>query len=139
MNCLLEFCKITFTIYFIFTFLAGIMFKPLFTTFYPCFLLSFSKKITFFMLSTWYCTWCLMHLFLLITLFSHPLQLCAHLNSLPHSIHGTLWFMNFSLLKIILNIFHVNSLFGFCKMTFTIHLIFTFLAGIIFRPLFTAF
>ena len=32
-----------------------------------------------------------------------------------------------------------SCLFGFCKMTFTIHLIFTFLAGIIFRPLFTTF
>ena len=32
-----------------------------------------------------------------------------------------------------------NCLFGFCKMTFTLPLIFTSLAGIIFRPLFTAF
>ena len=73
---------------------------------------------------------------LLITLFSHPLQLRAHLNGLPHSMHGTLFFMNFSLLKIILNIFHMNCLLESRKMTFTIHFIFTFLT---FRPLFTTF
>ena len=89
MNCLLEFRKMTFTIHFIFTFLAGIIFRPLFTTFYPCFLLSFSKKITFFMLSTWYCIRCFLSFFHLITLFSHPLQLCLHhfLNRLRHSPH----------------------------------------------------
>ena len=33
----------------------------------------------------------------------------------------------------------ILCLFGFCKITCTLHLIFTSLAGIIFRPLFTAF
>ena len=39
--------------------------------------LSFSKKITFFMLSIWYCNWCLMIFFQEI-FFSHPLQLPVH-------------------------------------------------------------
>ena len=68
------------------------------------------KKITFFMLGTWYCIRCLMNFFLLITLFSHPLQFRAHLNCLPH-------FMNLSMLNIILNIFQMHCLLVFCKMT----------------------
>ena len=37
------------------------------------------------------------------------------------------------------NILHINYLLGFRKMTFTIHLIFTSLAGMKLRPLFTTF
>ena len=47
--------------------------------------------------------------------------------------------MNFLKLKLFCNILHMNCLLGFRKMTFTIHLIVTSLAGIIFRPLFTTF
>ena len=35
-------------------------------------------KSLFFMLSTWYCTWCSMIFFLLITLFPHPLQIFSN-------------------------------------------------------------
>ena len=62
------------------------------------------------MLSTWYCIRYLMNFFLLITLFSHPQQFCAHLNCLPH-------FMNLSMLNFILNIFHMHCLLVLRKMT----------------------
>ena len=45
---------------------------------------------------------------------------------------GKLWhlmFLTFFKLKIVFNILHINCLLGFCKMTFTIYLIFTSLAG----------
>ena len=48
-------------------------------------------------------------------------------------------FMTSSKLKIVFNILNIHCLLGFYKMTFTIHLIFTAPAGIIFRPLFTTF
>ena len=128
MNCLLEFSKMTFTIRFIFTFLTGIILRPLFTTFCSCFLISFSKKLTFFMLGTWYCIRCLMNFFLLITLFSHPLQFRAHLNCLPH-------FMNLSMLNIILDISQMHCLFVFRKMFFLIHFDCSPLADIIFYSL----
>ena len=47
--------------------------------------------------------------------------------------------MNFLKLKLGYNILNMNYLLGFHKMTFKIHLIFTSLAGIIFRPLFSTF
>ena len=47
--------------------------------------------------------------------------------------------MNFSKLKIVFINLHINCLLGFRKITFTIHLIFTSLAGITFRPRFTTF
>ena len=65
-------------------------------------------KITFFMLGTWYCIRCLMNFFLIITLFSHPLQFHAHLNCLTH-------FMNLSMLNIIFDIFQMHCLLVFCK------------------------
>ena len=74
------------------------------------FCVSFLMKSLFFTLSTWYCIRCLMNFFLFITLFSHALQFCAHLNCLPH-------FMNLSMLNIILNIFQMHCLLVFCKMT----------------------
>ena len=40
---------------------------------------------------------------------------------------------------IVFNILHMNCFLGFRNMTFTIHLVFTSPAGIIFRPLFTTF
>ena len=66
MNCLLGFRKMTFTIHLLFASLAGMIFRPWFTTFCSCnmfCLLSFSKKNTFFMLIIWYCNWCLMIFF----------------------------------------------------------------------------
>ena len=75
MYCLMEFCKMSFPIHFDFSLLAGIIIRPLFTTFCSCFLLSFSKKITFFMLGTWYCIRCFLSFFLGKNVFSHPLQL----------------------------------------------------------------
>ena len=85
----------TFTIHLIFTSLAGIIFRPFFTTFCSCYMfcfLSFSKRSLYFELSTWYCTWCFMNFFVGKNVFSHPLQLCVHHfseadNGLPHSIH----------------------------------------------------
>ena len=108
MYCLLVLRKMPFTIHFIFTPLTGKIFWPLFTTFCSCFDMIVLKNHSFFVLSTWYRTWCLMNFFLLITLFSHALQFRAHLNCLPH-------FMNLSMLNIILNIFHMNSLFKFVR------------------------
>ena len=61
----------TFTIHFIFTFLAGIIFRPLFIKFYPWFLFSFLKKITFFRVK---------HMVLHSMFFEF-------LNALPHSMH----------------------------------------------------
>ena len=55
-TCVLVFRKMSFLIHFIFTFLKGIIFRPLFTTFYPCFMI----------------------IFLIITCFSHKLQLRGH-------------------------------------------------------------
>ena len=88
MYCLKEFRKMSFTIHFDFSLLAGIIIRPLFTTFYSCFVIIFLEKIPFFMLGRWYCTLCFLRFFLLITLFWHPLQLCLH----PFS----QWFMTFS-------------------------------------------
>ena len=92
MYCLLVFPKMPFTIHFIFTPLTGKIFWPLFTTFCSCFDMIVLKNHSFFVLSTWYCTWCLMNFFLLIKLFSHALQFHAHLNCFPH-------FMNLSMLN----------------------------------------
>ena len=47
MYCLMEFCKMSFPIHFDFSLLAGIIIRPLFTTFCSCFL-SFSRKNHFF-------------------------------------------------------------------------------------------
>ena len=56
-NCLWVFTKMTFTNHLIFTCLAGVIFRPLFTTFcsflHVLFII-FLGKITF----SWYCTWC---------------------------------------------------------------------------------
>ena len=41
--------------------------------------------------------------------------------------------------KIVYNNLHMNCLLGCCKMTFTIHPLFTSLVGMIFRPLLTTF
>ena len=46
--CVLVFRKMFFLIHFIFTFLAGKIYRPLFTTFYPLFVIIFHEKITFF-------------------------------------------------------------------------------------------
>ena len=78
MYCLMEFCKMSFPIHFDFSLLAGIIIRPLFTTFCLCFLLSFSKKITVFMLGTLYCIRCFLSFFLGKNVFSHPLQVCVH-------------------------------------------------------------
>ena len=64
MYCLMEFCKMSFPIHFDFSLLSGIIMRPLFTSFCSCFLLSFQKKITFFMLGTWYCIRCFLSFFL---------------------------------------------------------------------------
>ena len=85
--CLSGFRKMTFTIHLIFTFLAGLIFRPLFSKFCSCFVL-------FFMLSTWYLTWCLMNFFLRKKYFRiHCNFLCITFleakNCLPHSLHVT--------------------------------------------------
>ena len=80
MNCILGFRKMTFKIHLIFTSLAGIIFRPLFSTFCSCYkFYTLSRKSHyFFMLSTWYCSWCLMNFFFEKNVFSHPLQLPVH-------------------------------------------------------------
>ena len=60
---LLVFRKITFRIHLNFSPLAGTIFRPLCTSFCSCFVYPFDK-ITFFMKSTWYCTWSFMNFFL---------------------------------------------------------------------------
>ena len=52
----------TFTIHLLFASLAGIIFRPWFTTFCSCYMFCHylsRKKSLFFMLSIWYCNWCL--------------------------------------------------------------------------------
>ena len=99
----------TFTIHLIFTILAGLIFRPLFSKFCSCFFFHVEHMVFNLMFDE----------FLFEKkVFSHPLQLCAHFNGLPHSMHGTLCFMNFSLLKILSNIFHMNSLFGMLQHMF---------------------
>ena len=124
----------TFTIHLIFTFLAGIIFTPLFTTFCSCFVIIFlKKKITFFMLSTWYCTCCCMTFFWRKK-YSHircDFLFITFLNDFPHSMHVTSYGVS-SLFSNVFKIIHMNCLLEFRKITFTIHLIFTFLTGIIF-------
>ena len=51
-NCVCGFRMMTFTIYLIFTSLAGVIFKPHFTTFCSCFVIIFLEKITFLVFST---------------------------------------------------------------------------------------
>ena len=75
---LMEFRKMSIPIYFDFSLLTVIIIRPLFTTFCSCFLLSFSKKITFLMLGTWYCIRCFLSFFLGKNVFSRPLQVPVH-------------------------------------------------------------
>ena len=56
------------------------------------------------------------------------------LNDLPHTMHVTSYGVS-SLFSNVFNILHMNCLLEFRKITFTIHFFFTFLTGIIFRPL----
>ena len=85
MNCLLEFRKITFTIHFFFTFLTGIIFRPLFDEI----TIHGNVKITFFMKSAWYRTWCLMNFFSekMFSRIHCNFMLITFLNGLPHSKH----------------------------------------------------
>ena len=85
MNCLLEFRKMTFTIHFFFTFLTGIIFRPLFDEI----TIHGNVKITFFMKSTWYRTWCLMNFFssLHFSRIHCNFMLITFLNGLPDSKH----------------------------------------------------
>ena len=97
MYCLLGYRKNTFTIHYIFTFLAHIIFSHFSLHSVHVWLLSFSQKSLFRILNTWYGTWHLLNFlfvryskqslfnFLLWNkLFSHPLQLLV--NSLLVSI-----------------------------------------------------
>ena len=141
-TCLLGFCKMTFTIYLIFTSIAVIIFSPLFTTFCSFYVFCYylSRKNHFFMLSTWYYTWFFKKCFLWKNSFHINHNFIFSMNLLKLKIIGMLWhliFLKFLKLKIGFNIFHINCLLGFRKMTFTIYLIFTLLAGVIFRPLFS--
>ena len=140
MNCLLGCCKMTFMSHLIFTSLAGMIFRPHFTTFCTCFVIIFLEK-HFFRVQHM-----LQHMifyeFLSKNMFSRihfNFVFIIFLNGLPHSMHGTWCFMKFSKLKIVFNILNMNYLLGFRKMTFTIPLIFTSPAGMKFRPLFTTF
>ena len=137
MYCLLVFRKMPFMIHFIFTPLTGKIFWPLFTTFCSCFDMIVLKNHSFFVLSTWYCTWCLMNFFWRKN-YSHihcNFLFITFLNDLPHSMHVTSYGVS-SLFSNVFNILHMNCLLEFRKITFTIHFFFTFLTGIIFRPLF---
>ena len=103
-----------------------------------------SLFLTFF---TCYSTRCLLTFFLVTTRFSHSLQLRVHLDGLPHSKHVTAqdlcWIysrINVScILCMLAHTFFKKKfcLLGFCKINFTIHLIFKGIVCIIFRPLFS--
>ena len=81
----------TFTIHLLFASLAGIIFRPWFTTFYSCYMFchNLSRKKLLFSCEAYVLQLMFDEFFLLITFFSHPLQLHAHhyLNGLPHSKH----------------------------------------------------
>ena len=128
-HCLMEFRKMSFPIQFDFSLLAGIIIRPLFTTFCSCFFIIFLEKITFFMLGTCYCIGCLVNFFLGNNVFSQPLQFCSHLNCLPN-------FMNLAILNIILDIFQMHCLLVFAEIPFTIQMNFSLLAGILVHSLF---
>ena len=120
----LVFRKMSFLIHLDFSLLAVIIFRPLFTTFYL-------------MLSTWYFTSCFMNFFWRKN-YSHincDFLFITFLNDLPHTMHVTSYGVS-SLFSNVFNILHMNCLLEFRKITFTIHFYFTFVTGIIFRPLF---
>ena len=108
MNCLLEFRKMTFMIHLIFTFLTGIIFRPLFDEI----TIHGNVKITFFMKSTWYRRWCLMNFFssLHFSRIHCNFMLITFLNGLPHSKHFSRCLFN--LLLVITNSrIHCNFVF----------------------------
>ena len=114
MNCLLGYCKMTFMIHLIFTSLAGMIFRPHFTTFGSCFVIIFLKEITFF-----HVQYMLQHKtfyeFFSKKMFSRihcNFVFLTFLNGLSHSMHGTLCLMKFSKLKIVFNILHMNYFLG---------------------------
>ena len=142
MNCLLVFDKMTFAIHLIFTSLAGIIFRPHFTTFCSCFVIIFLEKKTFLQVR---------HIVLDLMFYEIPSWKKRFLGftatsclSIFSIVYHTLYMLQHLIFNEFLevnwfNIFHMNCLLGFRKMTFTIHLIFTSHAGIIFSPLFTTF
>ena len=161
----------TFTIHLIFTFLAGIIFRPLFTTFCSCFVIIFLEKITFLrvkhmVLHLMFCEFLSRHymenlFYLSLThlqfsprtsfwyryawvLVFRKMSFLIHLNftspcryNIQISFQYITWICLYFLESLLTMIPHKYCLLEFCKITFTIHYIFTFLAGIIFRPYFT--
>ena len=142
----------TFTIYLIFTSLAGIILRSLFTTFcsFYTFCYYLSRKIHIFFVKH-----IVLHLMFYEFLsrekyFSYQPQLSSSFSAMCTTnflklkiVTGILWDLMFYEIPEVknrfFNILHINCLLEFRKMTFKIYLIFTFLAGIILRSLFTTF